>query len=163
MAERTDRPALQLFTCTEPSKWDPVRREKIHPRPWELEVQSGIRSQKPPISPDQHLLLGEDEDGLGAVCLLAEQDSPEIVKLRAIAIAMRHRNRHEGHADEALNMALQSIADRLSKTAITSGVAVGWIHPKNRASKRMCERGGLQFRRLLSNGLEEWVVSIELE
>jgi hypothetical protein len=118
----------------------------------------------PPISPDQLLLLGEDDDGLGAVGLLADQDgSPEITKLVAIAVSTKHRRKGGHHADEAIEVMLQSVADRLTKTAIRSGVAVAEIHPDNHASKNLSLRHGLEYIGISPGGLELWGIAVELD
>jgi hypothetical protein len=95
-----DRSALQQFSCTVPAQRVFQQKRSYHPRPWELEVQSGLRALRPPVGEDQSLLLGEDADGLAAVCLLAEQPgSTMVVKIQAIAVASRYRGQFGAHAE----------------------------------------------------------------
>lgn len=72
-AGHEDRSSLQGFTCTVPAQPVFGQKRKYHPRPWEQEVQSGIRGLRPPVGQDQSLLVGEDGEGIAAVCLLADQ------------------------------------------------------------------------------------------
>lgn len=112
-AEREDRPTLQEFTCTTPVPREPNRRRLLpHPKPWEFDVQSFIRTSHVPGGPDQVFLIGEDTDGIGAACLLADQGNPEIMKIQVIAVSVRHRGTGGSHADEAIAVALDAAGDR---------------------------------------------------
>jgi hypothetical protein len=146
-ADRGDRSALPQFTCTVPLReYKPIQPR--HPKVWELEVQSGIRTLRPPLGSGQIMLVGEDADGIGAVTLSAEQtEGPSVVKLQAIAIATRHRGQGGRHADEALQVALDAAGARASNAGLSEFLAVGWIHPRNEASKLMCQRAGFSYLR----------------
>jgi hypothetical protein len=76
------------------------------------------------------LLLGLDGAGIAAVCSLAEQGSAALVKIRAIAVDVRHRGQ---------------------------GGAV-----QNEASKRMNTRAGFGFQGPTSDGLEQWILVLDL-
>ena len=160
---RLDRTALQQFTCTVPLR--PYRpNQPRHPKRWELEVQSGIRALQPPVGPDQILLIGEDASGIAAVTLTAEQDAgPAIVKLQAIAVATRCRGRGGGYADEALQVTLEAVEARASNSGLKEFLAVGWIDPRNHASKLMCQRAGFVHLGNTSQAFEEWGITIGLE
>lgn len=162
-AGRLDRTALQQFTCTVPLR--PYRpNQPRHPKRWELEVQSGIRALQPPVGPDQILLIGEDTSGIAAVTLTAEQDAgPAIVKLQAIAVATRCRGQGGGYADEALQVALEAVETRANNSGLKEFLAVGWIDPRNHASKLMCQRAGFVHLGNTPQALEEWGITIELE
>lgn len=80
--------------------------------PWEQEVQSGIRDLRPPVGHDQSLLVGEDAEGIAAVCLLADQGQASAFKIQAIAVAARYRGQGGAHADEALDVAFEAAAQR---------------------------------------------------
>lgn len=157
VADRGDYAALQGFTCT--VRAQPVfgQKRKYHPKPWELDVQSGIHALHPPVSRDQALLLGEDAQGIAAVSFLAEQEDASTVKIRAIAVATRYRGQGGVHADEALQVALETAAER------GRNIVVGWVDPRNNASKLLNQRAGFTYRRNTPAGLEEWVLELDLD
>jgi hypothetical protein len=158
-----DRAALQRFTCTVPAQRITGQKRPYHPKPWELVVQSGIRALRPPVAQDQLLLLGQDAEGIAAVCLLAEQGDASVIKIQAIAVAVRYRGQGGAHGDEALNVALESAAQRARGIGSDQVVVVGWVDPRNDASKFLNQRAGFALRRITSAGLEEWAIVLDLE
>lgn len=161
-AEHKDRTALQRFTCTVPAQRGFQQQRPYHPKPWELEVQSGIRALRPPLTHDQSLLLGEDAQGIAAVCLLAEQEDARIIKIQAVALATRYRGQGGAHSDEALDVAFEVAEERGRKSGIETVLLVGWVDPRNDASKRLNQRAGFTHRRNTSGGLEEWVLALDV-
>jgi hypothetical protein len=162
-AEPRDRTSLQVFTCTVPPlPYRPPRPR--HPKQWELDVQQFIRGLRPPVGPDEMLLIGEDASGIAAVSLswVPPQD-PSVVKLLAIAVAARFRGKGGEYADEALQTTLDVIEERVSQYDLESFLAFGLIDRRNQASKRMCERAGLVHVGDNPNGLEEWAILIDLQ
>lgn len=164
-AQRDDRAALQQFTCTAPLRPYLTSQPTLprHDKPWELDVQSGIRVLQPPLGSDQILMIGEDASGVAAVSLSAEQDgSAALVKLRAIAVATRLRGLGGGYADEAFHIALEAIEARARNEGLKDSFVVGWIDPRNNASKLMCERAGLAYLGETQGALEEWGIVVEI-
>jgi hypothetical protein len=162
-AEYADRSALQQFSCTVPAQRVFLQKRSYHPKPWELEVQSGLRALRPPVGEDQSLLLGEDAGGIAAVCLLAAQaESAMVVKIQAIAIATRYRGQFGAHADEALDVALEAAAARGSKSGVDAVTVIGLVHPRNIASKRLNERAGFTHVGNVQAGLEQWAIILDL-
>jgi hypothetical protein len=144
--ERQDRLLLQGFTCTVAAAYDPSRGQKVHPRPWELEVQSYIRNYRPPAGPGETFLLGLDNEGIGAVsCAAIFDKQPEVIKLLAVAVSTRYRGQGGAVADEALLEGLNAAAD----LGVASGLSVvsvfGLIHSRNLASQGMCQRHGFTY------------------
>jgi hypothetical protein len=158
-----DRAALQRFTCTVPAQPVLGQKQRYHPRHWELEVQSGIRALRPPVARDQLLLLGQDAEGIAAVCLLADQGDASVIKIQAIAVAARHRGQSSAHADEALYVALEAAAQRALKSRHEKTVVVGWVDPRNNPSRLMNQRAGFTLRRITATGLEEWVLVLDVQ
>lgn len=164
-AEGKDRGALQVFTCAvNPLPYQPREPYRPrHPKPWELDVQQRIRGLRPPLGPDEILLVGEDEAGIGAVSYSWVSDNgPSIIKLLAIAVATRHRGQGGAHADEALQVALEAAGERASLNGLASFLAVGWIDRRNHVSKKMAERVGFLHVGNTPAGLEEWTVIVDL-
>jgi GNAT superfamily N-acetyltransferase len=162
-AGHEDRAALQQFTCTVPAQPVLGQKRRYHPKRWELEVQSGIRALRPPLAPDQLLLLGEDAEGIAAVCLLADQGDAGVIKIQAIAVASRHRGQGSAQADEALRVALEVAAERGHRSGCRRTIVVGWVDPRNNPSRLMNQRAGFALRRITPAGLEEWVIVLDLE
>jgi hypothetical protein len=162
-ATRGDRAALQEFTCTtKASRSSGSSRPLPHPKPWELQVQSFIRTLHPPAGPDQEFLLGEDPSGVGAVRVLADQGTPEIVKIQAIAVSVRYRGQGGAYADEALAAGLDHAGRRARAAGLGQVIAVGWVHQRNKPSQLLCRRAGFTYRRDTRDGLQEWAVLLEL-
>ena len=162
-AQRDDRAALQEFTCTVPEPsllFGQARRS--HSKPWERSVQSFIRSCQPPVAADESLFLGEDPSGVAAVCAMAEQGSPALVKIRAVAVALRYRGQGGVHADEALEVVLETAAAHGREAGLDAVRLVGWVDPRNDASKRLNTRAGFACQKVTSDGLEEWVLVLNL-
>ncbi|MFK0190571.1 hypothetical protein [Kitasatospora sp. NPDC090308] len=167
-----DRLALQSFECTTPR---PPFGEP-HPRPWEWEVQAGIRHKILKDTArhahlDQRLKLAYDTEGLAAVVAHArlngspaELDVPPGAPVRLlIAIAVAHRHRYNGgeFADYAFTEALYDILDREPDADRISVTAK--IDFRNRASMAMAERNGLE---LAVPGCEDdplgwWFINLE--
>lgn len=160
-AGHADRAALQRFICTVPAQRVTGLKRPYHPKPWELEVQSGIRALRPPLAQDQVLLLGEDAEGIAAVCLLADQGDADVIKIQAIAVAARYRGQGGAHGDEALDVAIQAAAQRGRRTGKHEIVLVGWVDPRNTPSKLLNQRAGFTLRRITPAGLEEWVIVLD--
>lgn len=62
------------------------------------------------------------------------------MKIQAIAVAARLRGRGGAHSDEALAVALENAAERGRKAQIDHVVVVGWVDPRNEASKELNRR-----------------------
>lgn len=161
-ADRRDRPALQAFTCTVPTQRSPYR-PTWHPRRWELEVQSFIRSLRPPLSPDQSLLVGEDTEGVASVCLLAQQADLQLIKIQVLAVAVRHRGKGGTYSDEAMDVALETAVERGRKTGLDAVTVIGLVHDRNRAAQRLNERAGFACQGTTPEGLEIWALTLDTE
>jgi hypothetical protein len=109
------------------------------------------------------LLLGEDAEGIAAVCLLAEQGDASVVKIQAIAVAARHRGKDGSHGDEALNAALEAAAQRGRLSGKNEILVVGWVDSRNNPSKLLNQRAGFNLRVITRAGLEEWVTVLDLD
>lgn len=161
-ARYADRADLQAFTCTVPAQKVIGQKKPYHPKRWELEVQSGIRALQPPLPQDQSLLLGKDAEGIAAVCLLADQGDSSVIKIQAIAVAVRHRGQGGSHGDEALQIALETAAQRGRRAGKDEVIMVGWVDPRNTPSEHLNERAGFTLRRITPAGLQEWVLVIDV-
>lgn len=115
-----------------------------HPKPWELDVQTGIRELRPPLPPGTVAMLGFDAAGLAAVTMWSSIDDPGEYLFQMAAIATRVRGQQGGspHAHEAIDVALSiMIAEAVQSSARELGV-VGRVHHQNRASQRLLSAHG---------------------
>ena len=145
------------FTCAMPARaaWDGRRR--THPAPYEIEVQSWLRSHV--VRHDETLLLGTDDGGIAAMTGWTQVAGPSRVLLQAVAVASRHRHYGGEHAREAITTALGRItADAARTQASTVGVEAR-IHPDNHPSKAVCAAHGFQYVQDLDPELERWALS----
>jgi hypothetical protein len=122
-----------------------------------LEVQSFIRDLRPPLGPDQSLLVGEDGAGIGALCLLAQQEDASFIKIQVLAVAVRYRGTEGAYADEAVDVALETAVERGRKSGLDEVIIVGWIHPRNHPARRLNQRTGFVCHGTTPAGLESWV------
>lgn len=124
-------------------------------------MEAWIRSQKPPVGPDEELRLGFRDDALiavGAAVLAERREEVHIVKLQAIAVSATERGRDGAVADQLLDEMLAA------SVRITAGasrtIVVAWVHPRNEPSRRLLKRGGLAYRGPAPHGYEEWVIQV---
>lgn len=139
-ARRGDGVKLERFTCARPK---PKNWRLRHPRMWELTVQSGIRTQRPPLGPDYTMLLGEDdEDGeIGAVSCSLRLDIGEY-KICGLAVSVRYRGGTGGHARECLDVCLGVLeADAAALGAVDLYVRTE-IDRRNEPSQRLARSAG---------------------
>lgn len=144
-AEPSDRQKLSRFTCTTPR----VKREgswaHTHESQHELDVQSTIRDREKAFSGlGRRYLLGLEPDGEVAwACLSRQVDSPALVHIELMAVALRHR-RSGGevarHMVEHWVRAIRSDARPLDISEI--GVTAN-IHKDNKPSMRLCAQAGM--------------------
>lgn len=158
-ASRGDRSALSCFICTPPQRRSAFGRSAPVPLEWELQVQGYVRALRPPASPGQLILLGEDDQGLGAVAWTAEVDGPHDVFVKVLAVALRLRG--QGYAQELLDEVVDRVANRADAAGADRVTLSGNVHVNNAASRRFCERAGAGV--FQGHGeLDEWVLPVDL-
>jgi RimJ/RimL family protein N-acetyltransferase len=135
LARASDRPLLERFTCTVPERpYYDRYRGSWHPAPWELEVQSGLRVRRPPLPPDEALLLGFDDSRLAAVAYVGFDTTGTDLIIFAVARAVELARR--GYGLEAVRVAL----DFCQSVKTTQGIDVSVLtrlHPRNVASRKL--------------------------
>lgn len=153
-AGRGDRPLLDRFSCTEPAHYDSTQGRPVHPKPWELEVQTGIHKLNP-AAPG--LYLGLDDEGIGAVYLFADFGT-EGFKLRAVAVARRYRGQDGAVAKETIREALATIRDQAASQGQPTAYVFGYIHERNLPSQQMCAVEGFTCDDPIPDeeGLQQW-------
>lgn len=164
-ASREDRPLLQGFTCTAELPRDRNGRPLPHPKPWEHDVQSWIRSRTPPAGPGEALRLETDEESLrafGALAMVDQEGEMVIVKLQAVAISTECRGGGGEVADGAIEEALARAVELTAKAGGTTTLLVAWVDPRNDASKRLMERAGFAIHGLIPGNppLEQWTLQV---
>jgi ribosomal protein S18 acetylase RimI-like enzyme len=129
-----------------------------------MQVQSGLRSLKPPVG-DGSLLLGKDRDGqISAVALWSAQGGADDVYLRAIAVAARLRGAGGLHAREALDQALSEMASDALAAESGSLVVSCLAHEKNLPSQKLLESFGFECldRDSVDEAYFEWTMWVGL-
>jgi RimJ/RimL family protein N-acetyltransferase len=144
-ARRDDRQHLRAFVCTSPdrARWVPKRKQKVHPRPWELDAQSAVRKLKPPTDARARIRVAFDDVGLAAVVHVALAESNDHgIMVPVIALAQRLRGGKHHVGGELATEALRCAAN-LREVHNLEGVGVfARIHPNNRASRHAFEAAG---------------------
>lgn len=136
---RNDLPELQAFECADPvtSVYSRSRRQRVHPAPWELEVQSYLRSLK--VRAEGLVLVGRDPNGIVAVAHLIPAPKLGGTLIAAVGRANRVRGQHVG--DEALDECVSRVETEF---------VVARIDPRNAPSQRLFARNG--FEKILLDG-----------
>lgn len=157
-ADASDVSAIQRFVCADPPKrtWD-FHRAKKHPFPWELEVQSHIRSLNPGrLAKDEALLVGMRNGEIVSathICFDIEAQN-----LMVLAIATQVEWRRRGISTVGLEWAL----DVLDQTRLAHRLdcfTMSRIHPENEPSQRLFTRFGFRCVGPVEGpGLDVWVL-----
>ena len=130
-----DRAGLQTFQCTTP-KPSGRRYREPHPKPWEHEVQQGIRALEPPKGGGSTVFLGVDDHGIAAVTVWTALADPGEYYLQAVAVANRHRGQGGAHAREALKMAVSVMETQAIDRGADTLYIASRVHEENRPSQR---------------------------
>jgi len=157
---RDHRSLLKTFTCTEPPVKRRLRKDRYrydHPRIWEWQVQSKIRSFEPPYQYPIQMLVGMDGDRLGAVSVFEELDGPGQVELCFMAVAQHLRRKGGGYADEMWTNTWASIEARAIEQGITVVALSGLVHEGNEFSQKFCRRMGMRHTGMLPDSeYQQW-------
>ncbi|MBE8527707.1 GNAT family N-acetyltransferase [Amycolatopsis sp. H6(2020)] len=154
--DRADFPQLQQWVCTSPAKarYQGGRRP-WHPRPWELEVQSYLRTLKPKTP---GVLWGAFHGPeLRAVAHLDFSEDFGATIIRALARAEAYRGQHLGEV--MLEQCIRFAAGAVQRA--TADVLVAKIDHRNEPSRRLFDSKG--FTREGSDphsGLELWLRNV---
>ncbi|UFS59417.1 GNAT family N-acetyltransferase [Subtercola endophyticus] len=148
--------ALQHFICADPPKAAyGGSREKYHPRPWELEVQSGLRDLRLPLPDSERLVIALDSahEVAGAVRLSFDVTGEQMMIL---AIATRHDLQRQGIATRALEIAV----DIIERTRVAYELNCDiWakIHRENLRSQKVFAAAGFEWIESVDeSGLDYW-------
>ena len=133
----------------------------MHEREWERLVQSRIRTATSAPPPPQFMLVGSDAEGIGAAVWYEELDGAGNIEVRVGAVALRHRRRGGGVADEMV----AALFDALTEKALHDGVDIvlvqTWVDERNRPSQAMCRRAGMhQLSEDPDGTLQRWGANI---
>ena len=142
-ATKSDLRLRRAFVCTDPQKksWNGYRL--THPAEWELDVQTWVRSRA--IGSGQFMLLGMDNEGIGAVSAWVEIDSPADVLLQVVAVAMRYRRQGGACAKETLATALSHMEAQARSSGARDILIQARIDYRNTPSKRMSAAAGFEY------------------
>ena len=114
---------MPAFCCTGEPKRQPGSFKKVHERPWELDVQSAVRSRRPPYQPPLFMIVGLDGEGIAAAAIYEELDGPAVVQVQFMAVALRCRGRGGGTADEMFGEILRRL--ELGRTLVADDASMG--------------------------------------
>jgi RimJ/RimL family protein N-acetyltransferase len=154
-ATKADRRLRQAFTCTDPPRWLwDQRRGKFHPAEWELEVQNWARAHA--STSGEFMILGLDQQGIGALSAWVEADRPSDVLLQAIAVAMRYRHQDGSCAKETLSEVVSCIESKARATGADRLLINARIDHRNKSSKRLCAAAGFVYQGDFDEKLETW-------
>lgn len=161
-ADRSTRRELHGFTCTTPKVYDPATQRPSHPREFEFEVQSRLRSLKVPVKAPCYCLAGYLDGELACLAYFERREGgdPPYFLIHATAVAQRFQG--QGLGTETMRTVIDEICS-LALEAGASGVRIeAMVHPRNFASQQKNSRAGLvrdadaDFR-----GYQSWRADIE--
>lgn len=162
LAERRDRETLRRFECTVPPP-GPRRRPLPHPKPWEKDVQSAVRTLGVPVrGRDGTCLLGFESGEPVAIALWCriEQDADLSFKIRLLAVSTAVRGQGVAVARECLEQVLARIVGELD--AGEPAVVYGLVDHRNRSSRKMLATSGFAEQSAYDDPeLGLWAVEVE--
>ena len=153
---------MPAFCCTGEPKRQPGSFKKVHERPWELDVQSAVRSRRPPYQPPLFMIVGLDGEGIAAAAIYEELDGPAVVQVQFMAVALRCRGRGGGTADEMFGEILRRLEERAMQRRVDQVLVTGSIYGLNVPSQRMAFRAGMRHVDTFSTGVQEWQMRFEV-
>jgi RimJ/RimL family protein N-acetyltransferase len=156
-AEFKHRSALGRFVCADPprSSWD-KHRGKFHPKPWELELQSGLRNLRPPFPGGDLLLLGLDEHG-EIIAIVRIGWDIDVSHLLVLAVAVHADHQRNGHGRSALELALAVLTGTNEAYEGQCGF-FAHIHQGNAPSQKLFASLGFENLGVMDSGSHEtWV------
>lgn len=161
LATSEDRGHLSVFKCTDditkPHRPPWVDR---HPRMWEYEAQSWLRSLRPPHPLPKRLLVGLDADGLAAAIHWEEVDGPSYVDVIVAGVALRCRRQGGGFADEMMEQALDAMTARVIESDGDTLRVSAAIFADNHPSQRMCRDAGMRHRDMGGPNVQLWTMTL---
>lgn len=154
---KQDLRELKEWVCTDPahSVYSRNRGSRIHPRPWELEVQSYFRDIK--VRCEGLVWVGRDGDGIAAMAHLTA--APELGGTLIAAVGRAQRLAHCHVGDALLDECLRLMSDE--GTGVTSDFALARIHHENKPSKAAFERHGFAYMGPDGQDLEMWGLELQ--
>ncbi|TDD11293.1 N-acetyltransferase [Kribbella turkmenica] len=123
---------------------------------WEWEVQCRIRNLRPPYKYPLQMIVGEDNEGIGAVAVFEELDGPIQVELSYMALAYRLRFKGGGYADEMGEETWQRIEARAIEHGLAAVNLLALVDEGNVASQKLCRRLGLVHSGMRDETLQQW-------
>jgi hypothetical protein len=158
---REHKGALERFICADPEREKYVHGVgKVHPRPWQIEVQSYLRGLKLPVASGSGLYLGMDADGVvAAVEYGFASDSTlgaDLYLVAAIATACRARG--QGHGGAALDLAVGSCVATNEELDLRHDL-LARIHAENAESRGLFSSRGFAMVDVVDD-LELWVLEL---
>jgi hypothetical protein len=160
---------LEQFTCTTPAPRGRHGRRLPHPRPWELEVQSMIRTRRDLTYGGGRILLGiTSARELLAVTAHSPVNNPEAKTvpqqlLAVVAISVSARGQGGAVADKAVERTLADIAGLPEVVRAGCAVILAGVHVENAPSEALLIRQGFECRQEADDaGLRPWALLLEL-
>jgi hypothetical protein len=155
-----DKRALEGFICTDAPTLPGVAEPSADDDDawWESDVEINLQEVGFPLERGEYILLGRDSEGLAAVSWCWEQRGPQTVKILAIAVAQRLRQRHECWVgDEALQRTIDEVMGRADSVGIPVAMIWGEVHSRNGDSLKLFERNRFFQHHHEGEMLEVWL------
>jgi RimJ/RimL family protein N-acetyltransferase len=102
------------------------------------------------------MIVGEDNEGIGAVAVFEELDGPVQVELSYMALAYRLRFKGGGYADEMGEETWQRIEARAIERGLHAVNLLALVDEGNVASQKLCRRLGLVHSGMRDATLQQW-------
>lgn len=148
-----------------PAPKEPGRRAAPHPKPYEKDVQSAIRTLSTPVGGrDGACLLGFDGGELVAVALWSRMDDADdpLFKLRLMAVSRKVRGQGGAVARECLEEVLARIVAEVDEGDIAT--VYGLVDRRNAASQLLLTDNGFQVQEgapVTDADLAMWALEVE--
>lgn len=157
-AARSDRSIIEAFRCCSPPQDGGTAPE------WEALVDRLIHRQKPPGGPNRGYLLGFVGEVLAVVVIVDDlREGTEFFHIAIVGVSHIHRRTGEHFGDQAIDRAVEWVAERARATNLTEAIVTANIHLRNEASAKCFRRAGFTRDPDAPNGdYQQWIIVLDL-
>ncbi len=101
-------------------------------------------------------MVGRDPEGIAAASVWLERDGGQLIELKAMAVALRLRNRGLHLGDEIMTETFDLITSMAVQRGHTQVELIGFVYERNDASLKLLQRHGFEYSGPGEPGVREY-------